>query len=80
MIEDGYFTKEGKLPVNLSGGLKAKGHPVAATGLGQIYELVQQLRNKAGDRQAKNPKIAYAQNIGGAGANITGHILKKVST
>ena len=80
LIEDGYFTRDGKLPVNLSGGLKAKGHPVAATGLGQIYELVQQLRNQAGDRQANNPKIGLAQNIGGAGANISGTILKKVST
>src|SRR3989338_7247358 len=77
-IEEGYFMLDGKLPVNTSGGLKAKGHPVSATGLSQIYELVKQLRGEAGDRQVNNPKIALAQNIGGAGGTITCHILKKI--
>ena len=77
-IEDGFFNLDGKLPVNTSGGLKAKGHPVSATGLGQIYELTKQLRNEAGDRQVPNPKIALAHNIGGAGGTITCHILRKM--
>jgi len=57
----------GDRPVNLSGGLVSKGHPLGATGLGQIDELVLQLRGEAGDRQApKHPRIALAQNAGGA--------------
>lgn len=77
-IEDGYFNLDGKLPVNTSGGLKAKGHPVSATGLAQIYELVKQLRGQAGDRQVSNAKVALAQNIGGAGGTVNCHILKKI--
>jgi acetyl-CoA C-acetyltransferase len=77
-IEEGYFNLDGKLPVNTSGGLKAKGHPVGATGLAQIYEIVKQLRGKAGDRQVNNPKIGLAQNIGGAGGTVSCHILKKI--
>ena len=77
-IEDGYFEMDGKLPVNTSGGLKAKGHPVSPTGLAQIYELVKQLRSEAGDRQVNNPKTALAQNIGGAGGTITCNILRKI--
>ena len=78
-IEAGYFELDGKLPVNTSGGLKAKGHPVSASGLAQIYELTKQLRNECRDRQVTNAKIGLAQNIGGAGGTITCNILKKVS-
>ena len=78
LIEDGHFNMDGKLPVNTCGGLKAKGHPVSATGLAQINEIVNQIRNKAGDRQVSNVKNALAQNIGGAGGTITCNILKKV--
>jgi acetyl-CoA C-acetyltransferase len=77
-IEDGYFNIDGKLSVNASGGLKAKGHPVGATGLAQIYEIVKQLRGQAGDRQVNNPKIGLAQNIGGAGGTVSCHVLKKI--
>lgn len=55
----------GRLPVNPSGGLESKGHPIGATGLGQIYELVTQLRGEAGPRQVDNAKLAIAQNGGG---------------
>lgn len=65
----------GKLPVNTSGGLKAFGHPVGATGVKQIVEITQQLRNKAGKRQIKNAKIGLAQNIGGSGGSAVIHIL-----
>lgn len=76
-IRDGRFKFDGKLPVNLSGGLKARGHPVSATGIGQIYELTKQLR-KESHLQLDNPKIALAQNIGGAGGTITCNVLKKI--
>jgi acetyl-CoA C-acetyltransferase len=65
----------GKLPVNTSGGLKASGHPVAATGIKQIVEVADQLRNKAGKRQIKGAKIGLTQNIGGAGGTAVIHIL-----
>jgi acetyl-CoA C-acetyltransferase len=77
LIRDGTTKLNGKLPVNTSGGLKAKGHPISATGLAQIYELVKQLRNQAEQRQIDNVKYALAQNIGGAGSNVSVHILEK---
>lgn len=55
----------GKLPVNPSGGLESKGHPIGATGLGQVYELVSQLRGEAGKRQVQGARIALAENGGG---------------
>ena len=78
MIRKGMTNIDGKLPVNTSGGLKAKGHPISATGIGQIYELVKQMRNEAGERQVSNFKYALAQNIGGAGSTVAVHILKRV--
>jgi acetyl-CoA acetyltransferase len=55
----------GRIPVNTSGGLECKGHPIGATGLGQIYELVAQLRGEANGRQVDGARIAVAQNGGG---------------
>ncbi len=55
----------GRIPINPSGGLESKGHPIAATGLGQIYELVTQLRGEAGPRQIDHAKVAVAENGGG---------------
>ena len=78
LIREGYTNLSGKLPVNASGGLKAKGHPISATGVSQIYELVLQLRGQAGKRQVDNAKICLAHNIGGAGSTASVHILKKV--
>ncbi len=78
LIRKGYTNLNGKLPVNTSGGLKAKGHPISATGVGQIYELVKQMRSECGERQVSNISYALAQNIGGAGSTVTVHILKKV--
>ncbi len=66
----------GKIPVNTSGGLKSKGHPVGATGVAQIIEVYEQLREKAGERQVKNAKIGMAQNMGGSGASCVIHILE----
>ena len=78
MIRNGVTSINGKLPVNTSGGLKAKGHPISATGISQIYELFLQLTGQAEKRQlSKNMKYALAQNIGGAGCVTIVHILKK---
>lgn len=65
LIEDKVTHMNGPIPVNTSGGLVGKGHPVGATGIGQICELTLQLRGEAGNRQVKNAKIALAQNAGG---------------
>jgi len=78
LIRSGKVNLDGELPINPSGGLKAKGHPISATGLAQVYEIVNQLRGKCGERQVKNPKIGLCHNIGGAGGSVTVHILKKV--
>jgi len=61
------------------GGLKARGHPVGATGLYQIAEAVTQLRHQAGANQVENARWAMTQNIGGSGSNIFTHIFKRVN-
>ncbi len=63
--------------VNPSGGLKAKGHPVGATGISQAYEIVMQLRNECGPRQVKNAKIGLTQNMGGCGSTSVVHIFSR---
>ena len=63
--ERGDFTVGGKIPINPSGGLESKGHPIGATGLGQIHELVPQLRGEAGKRQVEGARIAIQENGGG---------------
>lgn len=63
--------------VNPSGGLKGCGHPVGATGVKQIAELVEQLRGNAGKRQVQNAQVGLAHNVGGSGATAVIHILKK---
>lgn len=73
---DGEITLGGKLPICTRGGLKARGHPVGATGMYQIVETAQQLRGECGDGQVDGAKIGMAQNIGGSGASIITHILK----
>ena len=65
LLEDGVTWLGGKLPVNTSGGLLARGHPIGATGLGQIVEVVWQLQGKAGKRQVENCKVGLTQNGGG---------------
>jgi len=69
------ITIDGRLPVATMGGLKARGHPVGATGLFQLVEVIQQLRGQAGKNQVAQPKYGMAQNIGGSGSNIITHIL-----
>ena len=66
-IEEGWVFKDGKLPVNVSGGLKAKGHPVGATGVSQHVIAAMQLTGTAGGMQLANPRRAAVQNMGGVG-------------
>ncbi|MDQ0278806.1 acetyl-CoA C-acetyltransferase [Arthrobacter silviterrae] len=66
-IEEGWVHKEGKLPINISGGLKAKGHPVGATGVSQHVIAAMQLTGTAGAMQLANPRRAAVQNMGGVG-------------
>jgi len=68
--------RQGKVITNPSGGLKACGHPVGATGIKQIVEITQQLRGEAGQRQVKNAKIGLTHNVGGSGSVAVIHILK----
>jgi acetyl-CoA acetyltransferase len=81
MAERGDTALDGKIPVNPSGGLISRGHPIGASGLAQIYELTTQLRGEAGERQVKNHRLAMTENGGGtvgAGeAAMTIHILEK---
>ena len=73
---DGMTAPGGRIPINTSGGLKAKGHPVGATGVAQIIEITGQLRGTAGERQVRNARIGMAQNMGGSGGSCAIHILE----
>jgi acetyl-CoA C-acetyltransferase len=75
-VESGVTTIGGKKPINTSGGLKSKGHPVGATGVGQVVEIVHQLRGEAGQRQVKDAKIGLTQNMGGSGGSAVVHIMQ----
>ena len=76
---DGEIGPEGRIPISTRGGLKARGHPVGATGIYQIVEAAQQLRGEAGDNQIKNATLGMTQNIGGSGATIVTHIFERVN-
>ncbi|HII84815.1 MAG TPA: thiolase domain-containing protein [Methanobacterium subterraneum] len=74
-VEDGFIQRDGDLPVNPSGGLKARGHPLGATGIAQAAEMVWQLRGDAGKRQVEGIEIGMTHNIGGTGGTAAVHIL-----
>jgi acetyl-CoA C-acetyltransferase len=74
---DNEISIQGRVPVCTRGGLKARGHPVGATGVYQLVEVVQQLRGECGKTQVDGARIGMAQNIGGSGATILTHILLK---
>ncbi|MDZ7843587.1 MAG: thiolase domain-containing protein [Anaerolineales bacterium] len=74
---EGEITPQGSIPICTLGGLKARGHPVGATGIYQIVEVVRQLRGEAGGAQIDGARIGMAQNIGGSGATIVTHILQR---
>ncbi len=74
---EGRTSLRGDIPINPSGGLKAKGHPIGSTGVGQGVEVVYQLRGQAGQRQVKESSIGLTQNLGGSGGTCTVHIYKR---
>ncbi len=76
-VEEGVTAVGGRIPVNASGGLKSKGHPVGATGVAQVIEIVEQLRGKAGDRQVRDAQIGMTQNMGGSGGSTLVHIFER---
>jgi acetyl-CoA C-acetyltransferase len=77
LAANGDIRSDGRIPVCTMGGLKARGHPVGATGIYQIVEAATQLRGEAGECQIPDARLAMAQNIGGSGATIVTHILER---
>lgn len=75
-IREGRTMLDGDIPINTDGGLKADGHPIGASGIAQVYEIVTQLRGEAGKRQIDGAEIGLTQNIGGIGGTAVIHILK----
>ncbi len=75
-VESGVTRLDGDLPVNTSGGLKAKGHPIGATGAGQVVEVFEQLTGQAGARQLDDPRIGLTHNVGGSGGAAVVHIFE----
>jgi acetyl-CoA C-acetyltransferase/acetyl-CoA acyltransferase len=67
----------GKIPINPSGGLKAKGHPIGATGAAQVYEIVKQLRGEAGPRQVEGAKIGLVDTLGGDFSTVCNLVLRR---
>ena len=76
LARDGEIALNGRIPVATMGGLKARGHPVGATGVYQVVEAVQQLLGRCGANQLPNPRLGMTQNIGGSGATVVTHILE----
>jgi acetyl-CoA C-acetyltransferase len=74
----GETTLGGRIPVNTSGGLKSKGHPVGATGIAQVIEIFEQLRGEAGERQVPDATLGLTQNMGGSGASSVVHVFERV--
>jgi acetyl-CoA C-acetyltransferase len=75
LAQEGQIRPDGRIPIATRGGLKARGHPVGATGMYQLVEVVQQLRGDANGTQVADARVGMAQNIGGSGSNILTHIL-----
>jgi len=77
-VTEGATKINGEIPINPSGGLKSKGHPIGATGVGQVVEVFEQFTGKAGERTVKNAEIALTHNFGATGASAAVHIFRKV--
>jgi acetyl-CoA C-acetyltransferase len=77
-IREGATSRNGEIPINPSGGLKSKGHPIGATGIGQVVEVFEQFTGKAGEREIKDAEYALTQNFGATGASCAVHIFEKV--
>ncbi len=78
LAESGETKLGGRIPINTSGGLKAKGHPVGATGTGQAYEIYLQLTGQAEKRQVKDAEMGLSHNVGGSGATATVHVYRRM--
>ena len=76
-VSSGATKRDGEMPVNTSGGLKSKGHPIGATGAGQVVEAFKQLSGKAGDRQLDDPQVGLTHNVGGSGGAAVVHVFDK---
>jgi acetyl-CoA C-acetyltransferase len=76
--KEGATRRDGRIPINPSGGLKSKGHPIGATGIGQVVEVFEQFTGAAGDRTVKDAEIALTHNFGATGASAAVHIFQKV--
>ncbi len=77
-VEKGETSLGGKLPINMSGGLKARGHPVGATGVAQVVDVVFQLRHELGkERQVPKARIGFTLNFGGFGNNVVAFVLRR---
>ena len=79
LLDEGECERDGRLPTNSFGGLKARGHPVGASGVYQIAELAMQLENKAGKCQVSGARIGLAQSVGGIGSTVAVHILRAMN-
>ena len=77
-VREGLTKRNGQIPINPSGGLKSKGHPIGATGVGQVVEVFDQLTGKAGERTVNDAKIGLTQNFGATGASCAVHIFQSV--
>ena len=77
-VREGLTKRNGQIPINPSGGLKSKGHPIGATGVGQVVEVFDQLTGKAGERTVNGAKIGLTQNFGATGASCAVHIFQSV--
>jgi acetyl-CoA C-acetyltransferase len=77
-IREGATSRNGEIPINPSGGLKSKGHPIGATGIGQVVEVFEQFTGKSGEREIKDAEYALTQNFGATGASCAVHIFSKV--
>ena len=77
-VTEGATKINGEIPINPSGGLKSKGHPIGATGVGQVVEVFEQFTGKAGERTIKNAETALTHNFGATGASAAVHIFRKV--
>jgi acetyl-CoA acetyltransferase len=77
LLREGITQIGGKIPINTSGGLKARGHPTGATGVAQLHELYLQLRGEASERQVHGAEVALALNEGGSNATVTAHVVRR---
>jgi len=79
LVKEGECERDGRLPTNTFGGLKARGHPVGTSGVYQVAELALQLSNRAEKCQVPNSSVGLSQSIGGIGGTVAVHILERLS-